>query len=279
MSRAGSVSAAIAEGMLPGRIWLYSTYSCNLACTFCLPESAPGGPRRALAADRMVDIARQAAGLGFTEVGVTGGEPFLSPDLPSVLVSLASLLPTVVLTNGTLFNPTRLASLRPLAGLPVRVQISLDSAEPERNDSARGPDNFGKVVDAIPRLVELGLRVRVATTVDGDPDPDEMERLCRLHRSLGVADEDHVVRPVVRRGRARVRGEGRDVGPGDLPPELTITADGAFWSPFGPTVTGGVLDTDLLLTRTTNPLSVPVEALLRVVGARPPGADARTGIR
>ena len=278
MSPSSPVSAAIAEGVLPGRIWLYSTYSCNLACTYCLTESAPGVPRRALAGDRMVDVGRQAAGLGFTEVGVTGGEPFLSPDLPSVLSSLATVLPTVVLTNGTLFNATRLASLRPLAGLPLRVQVSLDSAEPERNDGARGPHNFRKVVDAIPRLVELGLRVRVATTVD-DPDPAAMERLCRLHRSLGVADEDHVVRPVVRRGRARVRGEGRDVGAGDLPPELTITADGAFWSPFGPTITGGVLDTDLLVTRTTDPLDVPAGALLRLIRARPPGADARNGIR
>jgi MoaA/NifB/PqqE/SkfB family radical SAM enzyme len=279
VTRARAVAAAVAEGVLPGRVWFYSTYACNLACTYCLTESAPGVPRRALPGERMVDLTRQAAALGFTEVGVTGGEPFVRPEMPSLLAELAGVLPTVVLTNGTLFNKARLASLRPLAGLPVRVQLSLDSAEPQRNDDARGPHNFRKVVEAIPRLVELGLRVRVATTVDGELDPGEMERLCHLHRSLGVADDDHVVRPVVRRGRARVRGEGVHVGPGDVPPELTITADGAFWSPFGPTVTAGVLDTDLLLTRTTDPLGAPAEALLRVLEARPPGADARTGIR
>ena len=77
---------------------------------------------------------------------------------------------------------------------------------------------------------DIGIRVRVATTIDGPPDPDAMARLCELHRSLGVADEDHVVRPVVCRGRARVRDEGIEVTPADLPAELTITADGAFWS-------------------------------------------------
>jgi MoaA/NifB/PqqE/SkfB family radical SAM enzyme len=275
----GGVADAIAEGLLHGRVWLYSTYACNLACTYCLTESAPGVPRRALEPARMVNVARQAEALGFTELGVTGGEPFLSPDLPSTLSELAEVLPTVVLTNGTLFNRSRLASLRPLAGLPLRVQVSLDSAEPDCNDAARGPQNFSKVVEAIPRLLDIGLRVRVATTVEGEPDPEAMERLCQLHRSLGVADDDHVVRPVVRRGRARVRGEGVDVARDDLPPELTITADGAFWSPFGPTVTGGVLDTDLMLTRTTEPLTVPAEALLRLLKARPPGSDARTGIR
>lgn len=274
-----AVASAVAEGRLPGRVWLYSTYSCNLACTYCLTESAPGVPRRTLTPQRMLRLGEQAASLGFTEIGVTGGEPFLNPELPSVLARLAELLPTVVLTNGTLFNGPRLDALRPLAGLPLRVQISLDSDQPDRNDAARGPGNFQKVVDAIPKLVEQGIRVRLATTVNGDADPQALARLCQLHRALGVADEDHVVRPVVRRGRAAVRREGLTVTPDDLPAELTVTADGAFWSPFGPTVTAGVLDTNLLVTRTTDPLRIPAEALLRLVGGRPPGTDARTGIR
>ncbi len=279
MNTGGRVAAAVAEGRLPGRVWFYSTYSCNLACTYCLTESAPGVPRRALAGEAMVEMAGQAADLGFTDLGVTGGEPFVSPALPAVLAGMAAILPTVVLTNGTLFTDARLESLRPLADLPLWVQVSLDSHEPTPNDAARGPGNFAKVVEAIPRLVDAGVRVRVATTIDGTPDPVAMARLCELHRSLGVPDDDHVVRPVVRRGRARVRGEGVNVGPADLPAELTVSVDGAFWSPFGPTVTGGVLDTDLLLTRTTDPLRVPAEALLRLVEARPRGEEARTGIR
>ena len=272
-------AAAIEEGRLPGRVWFYSTYACNLACTYCLTESAPGVRRRTLDGATIVELSRQAAALGFTDVGITGGEPFLSPDLPGVLAEVASMLPTVVLSNGTLFNDVRLAALRPLAGLPVRSQISLDSDQPDVNDAARGPDNFAKVVEAIPRLLDAGIGVRVATTVDGTPDPDAMARLCELHRALGVGDADHVVRPIVRRGRARLRGEGIEVTPAEVPAELTITADGAFWSPFGPTVAGGVLDTDLLITRTTAPLRIPAEALLRLVEGRPPGEDARTGIR
>ncbi len=55
----------------------------------------------------------------------------------------------------------------------------------------------------------------------------------------------------------------------ELQPELTVTADGAFWSPFAPTVRKGVLDTDLLLTRTVRPLTRPLDAMLTVVGAAP----------
>jgi hypothetical protein len=64
---------------------------------------------------------------------------------------------------------------------------------------------------------------------------------------------------------------GIEAGVADLPAELTITADGAFWSPFGPTVHGGRLDTDLLITRTTRPLSVPAAAMLKVAGAAAAG--------
>jgi MoaA/NifB/PqqE/SkfB family radical SAM enzyme len=226
----------------------------------------------------MLALAQEAAGLGFSALGVTGGEPFLLPYLPELLARLAAVLPLVCLSNGTVFTERRLERLRPLAELPAQIQVSLDRPEPDANDAMRGPENFRKVVDAIPRLVERGVRVRIATTV-ASIDDEELQRLCRLHRRLGVPDTDHVIRPIVRRGRAVDHDLGVDAGPADLPAELTITTDGAFWSPFGPTVHGGRLDTDLLITRTTTPLRVPAAALLRLVQARPPGTDAQLNIQ
>ena len=269
-----AVSLAVADGLVGGRLWMYANYHCNLACTYCLTESAPGVARRELPVERLVEIAAEARATGFTALGVTGGEPFLVPGLPEALGAMAAELPTLVLSNGTLFTGRLLARLERLAGADVAVQISLDSAEPAINDQMRGPRNFAAVVLAIPRLRALGMRVRVATTTEG-MEPEALARLCELHRSLGVPDEDHVVRPIVRRGRAVDGGLGVEAGPADLPAELTVTADGAFWSPFGPTVHGGRLDTDLLLTRTTRPLSIPAAAMLRVAGAagQRPGTD------
>jgi MoaA/NifB/PqqE/SkfB family radical SAM enzyme len=163
----------------------------------------------------------------------------------------------------------------------VKIQISLDHPDPDLNDEMRGPENFAKVVAAVPELLARGIGVRIATTLE-DPtavDPDERARLCALHRSLGVGDEDHVVRPIVRRGRAASNDLGLVAGFDDLEPELTLTADGAFASPFGPTVHGGRVDTDLLVTRTTAPLSVPADTLARIAGPREGGRDSRLGIR
>jgi MoaA/NifB/PqqE/SkfB family radical SAM enzyme len=275
-----TVAESIENGSLSGRLWMYANYHCNLACSYCLTESAPRAPRRELGPERMLGLVQEARELGFTGLGITGGEPFMLPYMAEVAASAARVLPLVVLSNGTLFTRRRLAELEPLAALPFHIQISLDSSRPDVNDGLRGPGNFAKVVEAIPRLVERGIGVRVATTVPDRETADlaEMERLCALHRELGVADEDHVVRPVVRRGRAATNDMGVTAGFDELEPELTITTEGAFSSPFAPTVHGGRLDTDLLVTRTTAPLRTPAETLVRIAEGRPARDDARLGI-
>ena len=276
-----SVSEAIADGLIGGRLWFYTNYHCNLRCAYCLTESAPGVRRRELGHAEVVECAREARGLGFRSLGVTGGEPFVLDYMPELLAALGAELPTIVLSNATVFNARRLRRLEPLADLPVQVQVSLDHADPEANDELRGPGSFQKVVAAVPRLIERGIGVRISTTL-ADPeaaDPEEMERLCELHRALGISDDDHVVRPIAGRGRAETNATGVAAGLEQLDPELTLTADGAFYSPVGPTVRGGALDTDLLVSRTTRPVSKPAETLVRIASERPSGDDASTGIR
>lgn len=226
----------------------------------------------------MLDLAREAREVGFTAIGVTGGEPLLVPEMPELLVRLAQVLPVLVLTNGTLFSRALLDRMAPLADAAVVLQISLDHPEPEANDVMRGPENFRKVVEAVPRLMGRGIGVRIATTLEQE-DAGDLARLCELHRGLGVSDDDHIVRPIIKRGRAKTGDLGVVARYLDLEPELTVTADGAFWSPFAPTVTHGVLDIDLLLTRTVRPLRRPVDAMLSVMGARPEGADSTLNIR
>jgi MoaA/NifB/PqqE/SkfB family radical SAM enzyme len=273
-----TIGLAVAEGTLPGRVWMYANYHCNIECTYCLTESGPKVERRILGSEAMLDVAREARDLGFTDLGVTGGEIFLLPEMPELLAELSTYLPVIALTNATLFQRRLLERIEVLAGRPVSLQISLDRPDADVNDEMRAPDNFAKVVAAIPALVQRGVKVRIATTVESIEDA-ELDRLCALHRGLGVPDADHVIRPIIARGRAIDGGLGVHAAQSDLPAELTITADGAFWSPFGPTVRGGRLDTDLLITRTTRPLAVPAAVLLRLVQGRPAGADSTLNIR
>ena len=274
-----AVTAAIADGRMGDRLWLYATYHCNLVCSYCLTESSPQiRDRRSLDRGAMVDAAHQARELGLTCVGITGGETFMVPWLPEALAEIGGILPTVALTNATVFTERMLDRLAPLAGADVALQVSLDSDQPQRNDAFRGPENFAKVLDAIPNLLGRGIQVRIATTVEYQTD-DELARLCVLHRSLGISDEDHVVRSVVRRGRAATRGMGVELGPSDVLPELTVTADGAFVHPFAPTVRDGRTDLDLLVSRQTRPLEHAMSRFLRIVADLPGGADVVRNIR
>lgn len=265
---AGIVEVMVDDGRLGPRLWLYSNYHCNLTCSYCLTESGPAVERRQLGADAMRSAVAEGAALGFRGVGITGGEPFLRPDLPALAAELSETLPVLVLTNATLFDGERLNRLDPLSGRDVSLQISLDAATAVANDPMRGPGNFERVVAAIPRLLERGIRVRVATTLYGQSE-GELRQVEALVADLGVAPEDHVVRPTAARGRAVDTGLGEQAGMQELPAEPTITVDGLFWSPFAPTVRGGRLDTDLLVSRQTSPLEPGLRSFVGLISDAP----------
>ncbi len=265
------IEKAIGTGAMSGRLWLYSNYHCNLTCHYCLTESSPTVPKRILPKERMTALAAEAKELGFTGIGITGGEPFIVPWLVDAIEEISGELPLTVLTNGTLFMGKRLEEVARLGGRDVRVQISLDRPNPIDNDAMRGPHNFAKVVEAIPKLIEYGIPVRIASTIDSQTE-HEKSALEDLVASLGVAKEDHVLRIIVDRGRAGAEGMGVRAPLEQLSPELTITTTGAFYSPYGPTYQDGKLQKDLLLTQKTNPLRHSAQILVDLLQTVPRGA-------
>jgi hypothetical protein len=83
----------------------------------------------------------------------------------------------------------------------------------------------------------------------------------------------------VRRGRAAAEGMGVELGPTDVLPELTITADGAFMHPFAPTVRNGRTDIDLLVSRQVRPLERAMSRFLAIAAGLPGGGDVVRNIR
>jgi hypothetical protein len=80
-----------------------------------------------------------------------------------------------------------------------------------------------------------------------------------LRRGLGIADEDHFVRPLARRGFA---AEGLDVGPATLEPEVTVTADGVYWHPLA-----SPSSADMLVQREIFPLATAVASIQEQLAA------------
>jgi hypothetical protein len=144
------------------RLWLYTNFDCNLHCDYCCVRSSPRAPRRELGLARIRKIAREACQLGVREIFVTGGEPFLLPDIGDILAACTAAAPTTVLTNGMLLAGRRLQMLRSLPSERLTLQISLDSPTPERHDRHRGTGTWIRAWEAIEQARADGFRVRVA---------------------------------------------------------------------------------------------------------------------
>jgi pyruvate-formate lyase-activating enzyme len=225
------------------RLWLYTNFDCNLSCDYCCVRSSPKAPRRALGLERVRRIASEATQLGVKDIFVTGGEPFMLPDIGEILVACAAAAPTTVLTNGMLFAGVRLAVLRALPRERITFQISLDSPTPERHESHRGKGTWARTWKGIERARTEGFRVRLAATVSSDAEAEEFRGFLDAHQ---IREENRVIRRIALRG---VATEGIALARADLVPEITITSDGVFWHPVG------AEDNDLLVSREIFPLA------------------------
>lgn len=232
-----------AERPLGSRLWLYTNFDCNLSCDYCCVRSSPNAPRRVLGLARIERIASEARTLGVSEIFVTGGEPFLLPDIADILIACAGTAPTTVLTNGMLFLGRRLLALQSLPRDRVTLQISLDSPTPERHDRHRGPGSWVRAWQGIQQARAEGFRVRVAATVSTDSEADEFRSFLDAQQ---FAEQDRVIRRIALRGSAT---QGLALARADLVPEITITAEGVYWHPVG------AEDEDLLVTREIFPLA------------------------
>lgn len=246
--------AVLGVERMPGaRLWMYTNFHCNLACDYCCVASSPQTPRRELGAERIARLAREAADWGVHQIFLTGGEPFLLPDIGTIVGSCAALLPTTVLTNGMVFKGRGLRELECMPRDNAALQISLDSATPELHDAHRGQGSWAKAVAGIRLVLGLGFRVRVAATVAA-PAPGELSAFHDFLDDLGIARDDQIVRPIAHEG---VASAGVVITRASLVPEITVTAEGVYWHPVAAT------DEDALVTRRIEPLTPALDEISR----------------
>jgi MoaA/NifB/PqqE/SkfB family radical SAM enzyme len=210
------------------KLWIYTNFDCNLRCSYCVAESGPDVPRRGLSLAQVRRIVDEAVELGFPEVFLTGGEPFILDEIYDMLAYSSARHKTTVLTNAMLLKGARLEKLRAVANDNLVVQVSLDGGRPEHHDAYRGEGPWAKTVVGIKNLRSAGLRVRISST-ETSANRGHMEELRAFCRELGISDADHLVRPLARRGFST---EGLEVGQENLVPELTVTVDGIYWHPL-----------------------------------------------
>lgn len=150
----GSLSAAGVQ-KAHWECWSY----CNLRCGFCYRTT--GNPLQTIEALRLTRAVKAG---GVTSLVFAGGDPTLRTDLPE-LVSYARTIGLVPIVH-TNMHKTSQAVWTAFAQCD-HVGISIDSSVAEEHDKLRGrTGNFAKVLDALERCTNEGIRVSVRTVVN-----------------------------------------------------------------------------------------------------------------
>lgn len=118
-------------------------------------------------------------------ITLTGGEPFVHPDLMRLLEQLAQRrdrFTFAILSNGHLIDRTQARRLARLG--PRYVQVSLEGT-PATHDRIRGPGSFQRVANAIRALTRARIPVMISFTAHRD-NFREFPAVARLAQEMGV---------------------------------------------------------------------------------------------
>ncbi len=159
------------------------TDRCNLRCLYCMPEEGVPGRthQEILRYEEIARLTRIAVDLGVRKVRITGGEPLVRPGLVS-LVAMLRDIPGIedlaLTTNGTLLAPQ--AADLAAAGLD-RVNVSLDSLQPERFARLTRGGRLQDTLDGLEAARRAGLHpIKINMVVVRGLNDDEVMDFARL---------------------------------------------------------------------------------------------------
>ncbi|MEC7947794.1 MAG: GTP 3',8-cyclase MoaA [Myxococcota bacterium] len=135
------------------------TDRCNFRCVYCMPEEGLSWMPRSelLRYEEICAVLRAFARMGVRKVRLTGGEPTLRADIESLIAGLAAIpgLDDIAMTTKGL-TLDKLAGRLARAGLH-RVNISIDSVDPERFRRLTRGGDLSRVIRGIEAAREAGL--------------------------------------------------------------------------------------------------------------------------
>ena len=163
------------------------TDRCNLRCQYCMPEEEYAWlPRNTLLTFEEINV---LVGI-FTEFGVdrvrlTGGEPLLRRDLPTLIRMINQNDPIkdiALTTNGILLEEQGQALFD--AGLH-RVTVSLDTLKPDRFKALTRRETFGQVLAGIQSVEKFGFTgLKIDTVAIKGFNDDELVDLVEYGKSV-----------------------------------------------------------------------------------------------
>lgn len=152
-------------------LWFNTGTLCNIECVNCYILSSPTNDRLVYlsTADVLGYLDEIAANtLGTEEIGFTGGEPFMNPDmLPILDETLARGFRVLMLTNAMapMMRPkvkAGLLALKERYGDQLTMRVSLDHYSADLHDQERGTGSFAKAMVGLRWLSAHGFSLDIA---------------------------------------------------------------------------------------------------------------------
>lgn len=181
MTLTGSLRAHVTLKELK-TLWFNTGTLCNLACKSCYIESSPTNDSLVYLSlceiqgylDEIRDL-----NLPVEEIGLTGGEPFMNPDIDAIMEAvLGQGFRLLILTNAMkpLFHhQEKLQALRSQYGEKIILRVSIDHYAPTLHEQERGANSWAPMLDGLTWLSGEGFVVHVA----GRTFSDEAESVMR----------------------------------------------------------------------------------------------------
>ncbi len=164
----GEVRARVTPRFLT-TVWLNTGTLCNLTCENCYIESSPKNDRLDYLSRQdvravLAEIQQQA--LPVAEIGITGGEPFMNPEILEILDDcLSAGFQVLVLTNAMrpmMKVANGLARLKDRYASLLTVRVSIDHFDQVLHEEERGRRSWQPTVDGLVWLARNGFRLHVA---------------------------------------------------------------------------------------------------------------------
>lgn len=166
----------------PETLWFNTGTLCNIECQNCYILSSPSNDALVyITADEVRDYLDQIEERDWPvrEIGFTGGEPFMNPEMIEMTrAALERGFEVLILTNAMAPMMRRkmregLLELQRTYGDKLTLRISVDHYRPDLHDEERGKGSFEKTVIGMEWLRDNGFSMAVAgRTVWGDSDTD-----------------------------------------------------------------------------------------------------------
>ncbi|MEW6139460.1 MAG: mycofactocin radical SAM maturase [Thermodesulfobacteriota bacterium] len=185
------------------------TYACNLSCLHCLSDSGRR-EKEELTTDQCRSVIDSMAANRVFQFSIGGGEPFMREDFLDLMdYAHEKGILTCISTNGTLIDDKVAERLDHKL---VYIQVSLDGATPDSNDSIRGTGSFSRAIKAVECLRKRDIAVSINTVLTRISLP-QLDALSDLAQSFGAKFRVSRFRPS---GRGKANWSRLNVSPSQM---------------------------------------------------------------